>query len=213
MIRAFIINNSPAAAAAAAFTAGRQFNFPHALHNKLHLVHQINTNRSALRLENGEDDDINIDIRLKEKNHGRESSFAYIISLYVTSIFSLISSVGTLWSEYSVITTGCGPFQLSDSLERSCYLGTLVVAGLSVFARIVTRKSMSDFISHFVNGDKRIGDDMPFSLGLIQIAENVSLFAVLMAFISLGVQEYKGERMDGLSGINIDMCRATQQLH
>eukprot|EP00956_Cyclotella_meneghiniana_P001997 scaffold2243_cov73-Cyclotella_meneghiniana.AAC.3 len=66
---------------------------------------------------------------------------------------------------------------------------------------------------HLVDGDKRIGDGKQFSLGLIHIAENVSLFAVLMAFISLGVQEYKGERMDGLSGINVDMCRATQQLH
>ena len=79
----------------------------------------------------------------KEKINERESTYEYIIIPYVTSIFSLLSSVGTLWSEYSVMTTGCGPFQLPDSLKRGCYLGTLVVAGLSVFMRIVTGKSMS----------------------------------------------------------------------
>ena len=140
MIRAFI-NHSPPTTAA--FTAGsRQFDFPCALNNKFHL-RQFNVNRSALRLENGEDDGNNIYNPRKEKINERESTYEYIIIPYVTSIFSLLSSVGTLWSEYSVITTGCGPFQLPDSLERGCYLGTLVVAGLSVFMRIVTGKSMS----------------------------------------------------------------------
>ena len=139
MIRAFI-NNSPPTNAA--FTAGsRQFDFPYALNKKFHL-RQFNVNLSALRLENGEDDGNNIYDPRKEKINERESTYEYIIIPYVTSIFSLLSSVGTLWSEYSVITTGCGPFQLPDSLERGCYLGTLVVAGLSVFMRIVTGKSM-----------------------------------------------------------------------
>ena len=44
-------------------------------------------------------------------------------------------SLGTLFSEWAVVTTGCGPADMSDSLERGCYLICLMFAGLSVFWR------------------------------------------------------------------------------
>ena len=47
-------------------------------------------------------------------------------------------SVGVLWSEFAVITTGCGPLNFSDILERICYQGVILTAGLSLFTRIVT---------------------------------------------------------------------------
>ena len=46
----------------------------------------------------------------------------------------------------------------------------------------------------------------------IRSVEYLSLVVVCGAFISLGAQIVNGEQMDGLSGINEDMCKAMQQL-
>ena len=46
----------------------------------------------------------------------------------------------------------------------------------------------------------------------IRSVEYLSLLVVVGAFISLGAQIVNGEQMDGLSGINEDMCKAMQQL-
>jgi hypothetical protein len=116
------------------------------------------------------------------------------LTVTTTGMISLIGSLGTLWSEYSVILTGCGPPQLADVFERGCYLSTLGLAGLSVFLRIIT------------------GEGIGSNNKLLRTAETMSLFAAFAAFVVLGAQEYKGEQMDGLSGINVDMCRALQEL-
>lgn len=116
---------------------------------------------------------------------------------------SAFASLCTMWSEYSVLTTGCGPMQLSDTLERGCYLGVLFVAGLSVFVRIVSGgQSLSDVYKNSIDNNC-----YPY----FTLVESLSLVAVLGAFVALGMQSIKGEQMDGLSGINIDMCRAIQQ--
>ncbi|KAL7486902.1 hypothetical protein ACHAW6_012507 [Cyclotella cf. meneghiniana] len=128
---------------------------------------------------------------------------------------SIASSLVTLWSEYSIITTGCGPPQLSDLVERGCYLGTLVIAGLSVFTRIVTgldvATTMKDYVNDGLKKNSRDGIDH-FNFLQIQLAESMSLSVVFGAFLALGIQQYNGEKMDGLSGINVDMCRALQSL-
>ncbi|KAL3794394.1 hypothetical protein HJC23_012931 [Cyclotella cryptica] len=142
-------------------------------------------------------------------------SLATSLIIPVTCIISTASSIVTLWSEYSVITTGCGPPQLSDAVERGCYLGTLVIAGLSVFARIVTGHDVSTTILQYVSsGIKRNNreDTYAFNFSQLELAESMSLLAALMAFVALGIQQYNGEKMDGLSGINVDMCRALQSL-
>jgi hypothetical protein len=46
----------------------------------------------------------------------------------------------------------------------------------------------------------------------IRAVEYLSLLVVVGAFMSLGAQIVNGEQMDGLSGINEDMCKAMQQL-
>jgi hypothetical protein len=104
---------------------------------------------------------------------------------------SAFASLCTMWSEYSVLTTGCGPMQLSDTLERGCYLGVLFVAGLSVFVRIVSGgQSLSDVYKN--NIDNKFN---PYFM----LVESLSLVAVMGAFIALGMQSIKGEQMDGLS--------------
>ena len=153
-------------------------------------------NRSALRLSRNDNDS-------KEENKSNYTP-SVILVISITSMIGIMSSVGTLWSEFSVVTTGCGPLNLPDAVERGCYLGTFVFAGSSVFARIVSGKGISAFIE--LGNDKEIA--CPF---LLQTAEVMSLIAVLMAFVTLGMQEFKGEQIYGLSGINIDMCRALQQ--
>jgi len=115
---------------------------------------------------------------------------------------SAFASLCTIWSEYSVLTTGCGPMELSDTLERGCYLGVLFVAGLSVFVRIVSGgQSLSDVYKNSIDNSF-----YPYFM----LVESLSLVAVMGAFIALALQSIKGEQMDGLSGINVDMCRAIQ---
>jgi len=46
----------------------------------------------------------------------------------------------------------------------------------------------------------------------VRIAEYASVVAVLGAFVALGFQEMRGSNMDGLSGIDVSMCRAIRDL-
>ena len=119
-------------------------------------------------------------------------------------------ALGVLWSEYAVITTGCGPLNFSDILERICYQGVILSAGASLFTRIVT--SGKD-LTTYINEDY-FGEGMLAEATLIQVraAEWLSVLAVVGAFASLAVQIVNGEQMDGLSGIDVEMCRAIRDL-
>ena len=121
--------------------------------------------------------------------------------------FGSVCSLAVLWSEYSVATTGCGPYELLDWMERLSYQGVIVVAGGgAVFSRIVTGNDLADAV-------------ILVSLSLddvakqkIRVAEWLSLVAVVGAFGALGVQYAVGAKMDGLTGIDVGMCRSMQQL-
>ena len=82
----------------------------------------------------------------------------------------------------------------------------LVIAGLSVFLRIVTGSGVADAIITNTEDDK---DDT--SLQIFRSVEYLSLIVVFGAFVSLGSQTINGEQMDGMSGINVEMCKAIQQ--
>jgi hypothetical protein len=151
---------------------------------------------APLHLNNGQLDDDDDDGRNDEHD-------AVILTTASTLSASAFASLCTIWSEYSVLTTGCGPMELSDTLERGCYLGVLFVAGLSVFVRIVSGgQSLSDVYKNNIDNNFN-----PYFM----LVESLSLVAVMGAFIALALQSIKGEQMDGLSGINVDMCRAIQQ--
>lgn len=151
-----------------------------------------------LRLRHDDDDDNNQRITKDTDN-----------LLLPTATFLLASasaSICTLWSEYSVLTTGCGPRSLPDALERGCYLSVLVVSGVSVFVRIVTGgQSLSEIYNNNTSES-----DMNYNL-YVNLVENLSMLAVVGAFAALAAQSINGEQMDGLSGINVEMCRAIQQ--
>jgi hypothetical protein len=120
-------------------------------------------------------------------------------------------SLGVLFSEYAVITTGCGPLSFSDTLERICYQGVILSAGASLFTRIVTGGN-SD-LTIFVCEDYFGGDMLAESTVVqVRVAESLSILAVLGAIVALSFQVTNGERMDGLSGINVEMCRAVRDL-
>ena len=146
---------------------------------------------------------------LKSNNNGNDgvSNIARSALTYSLSIAALLASIGTIYSEVSVIRTGCGPPLLPDIIERSCYLGVLVIAGSSVFLRIVTGSGVADAL--IIN--KTQDDKDHISLQLFRSVEYLSLLAVLGAFVSLGSQTINGEQMDGMSGINVEMCKAMQQ--
>lgn len=146
----------------------------------------------------------------------RKSSHRRASRLYSRPQDNLVSGVaeigigfalGVLWSESFIAFTGCGPTNFSDALERICYQGVIVLAGAALFNRIVTggkglEKSAEDFF----------GPLESFTLIQVLIAEYASALAVIGAFVALGLQYSRGTSMDGLSGIDVDMCRAIRDL-
>ena len=115
-------------------------------------------------------------------------------------------SVGVLYSEMSILSSGCGPMNFSDTLERICYEGVILFAGSSIFSRIAFQKDLvrltEDYFPYLE----------PFTLAQVRFAEILSLLGVIGAFAALFLQIYNGEQLDGLSGINIEMCRALRDL-
>jgi len=113
-------------------------------------------------------------------------------------------SIGVLYSEYFIIMTGCGAPNFGDTLERICYQGVIVFAGLALFNRIVTqfRSSLGDTVNDI------FGPLQTSTIWQVRVAEYLSAIAVLGAFVALQIQYSKDVSMDGLSGIDINMCRA-----
>lgn len=117
---------------------------------------------------------------------------------------SLGASLCVLWSEYSVITTGCGPLDLSDFLERLCYQADITCAGLYLFSRIAFGRNVATILI----------EEEPFGyplqgLTLLQVtwAEWLAFGSIVGAFLALSFQVANGAAMDGLSGIDVEMCR------
>ena len=115
-------------------------------------------------------------------------------------------SIGVLYSEYFIITTGCGPPNFGDTLERICYQGVIVFAGLALFNRIVTlfASGLDDTVENLY------GPLQTSTLWQGRGAEYLSALAVIGAVVALQVQYSKGSVMDGLSGIDINWCRAVR---
>ena len=101
-----------------------------------------------------------------------------------------------------------------------------MVSSLSVFVRIVfqtdlatalledstTGRTSTSTSSSAANAtSKNSQSTIPtFRKRLFQGAEILSLLAVLGAVVVLGNQMIRGETMDGMSGIDLDKCRARQ---
>ena len=113
-------------------------------------------------------------------------------------------SVGVLYSEYSILLTKCGPPDLSDFLERICYQGVIVYAGLALFLRIVTGNGLE------ATAENCYGPLLTSTRIQLNIAEILSFLAVLGAVVVLVAQTKSGVSMDGLSGIDINFCRAVR---
>lgn len=122
---------------------------------------------------------------------------------------SMGMSIGTLWSEFAVIVTGCGPIQMSDFLERFCYEGVIAVSCAIIFMKIVTGKSLTELSDEYFDGLLRLEDS---TLLQVSIAEALTFLAIVGAFVALGSQILNGVDMNGLSGIDIEMCRAVRSL-
>ena len=118
--------------------------------------------------------------------------------------FGIGCSIGVLYSESFIIMTGCGPLNLNDTLERISYQGVIVFAGLALFNRIVTQFNFS--LGETIND--QFGPLQKSTLLQVNVAEFLSAIAVVGAIVALEVQSNKGVSMDGLSGIDINMCRA-----
>ena len=151
--------------------------------------------------------------KLKSKNSSSLSSS--FVSLHLSRYDNLVSgiaeismgcSLGVLWSEYSILTTGCGPLNLSDGLERFCYQAVIAFAGLILFTRITTRNNSVMLCTDY------FGYLEKWTVWQVQAAESLSILSVIGAFVALFSQIVNGADMDGLSGIDVDMCRAIKDL-
>jgi hypothetical protein len=151
--------------------------------------------------------------KLKNGNHFPRSN--NVAPLYARPQDNLVSgiaeisfafSLGVLWSEYSIALTGCGPLNFSDTLERICYQGVIVASGVALFNRIVQGTSLDE------TTEELFGPLEDFTLWQVRIAEWSSVLSVLGAFVALAFQYSREINMDGLSGINVDMCRALREL-
>ena len=178
-------------------------------------VHKTNANHNIHQLLSKNNNVAHVHkatrLTLKSSNNGNNGISNIGRSIIIASSLSiagLLASIGTIYSEITVIQTGCGPPLLPNTIERSCYLCVLVIAGSSIFLRIVTGSGLADAI--LVNTESQDDKDDK-SLQLFRLVEYLSLLAVLGAFISLGSQTINGEQMDGMSGINVEMCKAIQQ--
>ena len=87
-----------------------------------------------------------------------------------------------------------------------CYQGLIFLAGGALFNRIVTRSSLAD------TSDEFFGPLNEFTLWQVRVAELASALGVIGAFLALGFQYARGTNMDGLSGIDINLCRALRDL-
>lgn len=150
------------------------------------------------------------------RQHGRHTKLAYS-ARYDNLVgglaqISLGASLCVLWSEWNVITTGCGPVNLSDFLERLCYQLDIVFAGGFWLSRL----ALSTDITTLLRGNKeRKNSIIPWgfeleSLTLLQVtwSEWLAYASVIGALIALASQILNGSLMDGLSGIDIQQCRA-----
>jgi hypothetical protein len=98
------------------------------------------------------------------------------------------------------MTTGCGPLNFSDTLERICYQGVLVAAGMALFRRIVTQDDLAATCSEY------FGELLEWTIVQVRLSEFLLLLAVVGAFVALAVQYASGAQMDGMSGIDIQLC-------
>ncbi len=129
------------------------------------------------------------------ENEEKDFSDSIVTGVFVGT--SLCGSSAVFWSEWEVFQTGCGPLYLPDWLERSCYLDVFVVSGLSIFLQIVFRQGLSSWAPKS-------------SRQAVQVCEVMAWLAVLGAVFVLVNQLLNGEAMDGLSGIDMEKCRAKQ---
>jgi hypothetical protein len=65
------------------------------------------------------------------------------IAVASTSIVTLICSSIVLWSEASILLSGCGPLQLNNAVERTPYWVVLIVASGCWFCRVAFGESLA----------------------------------------------------------------------
>lgn len=167
----------------------------------------------------------------REKEPGSIIPLESLLLLVMTWAMMIAASFGVFWSEWAILQTGCGPMALPDWLERGCYLGVSIVSSVSVLTRIVafavsggideegSGGGLASLLLVALQDDTSLKGDPPRKLPstistniriLLQVADYLALLAVAGAVVVLGSQVLNGETMDGLSGIDLDKCRARQ---
>lgn len=116
------------------------------------------------------------------------------------------STVVVLWSESSIYLSSCGPLQLPDIIERTAYWMVLLVACIFWFCRVAFQQSLVDTLQ----AQRKISLSTTSS-NLVRLAEAMAFVAVLGAIVALSHQILMGAKMDGLSGIDEELCRTRHE--
>ena len=95
-------------------------------------------------------------------------------------------SLGVLFSEQSILQTGCGPVNFSDTLERICYQGVILFAGVALFNRVVNTYSIyGDRTTDLaMAAENYFGTLEEFTLWQVRVSEWASGVAVVGAIVS-----------------------------
>ena len=121
-----------------------------------------------------------------------------------SSVATIVSSMLVMWSEYSVVRTGCGPFALADWLEESSYYLVLVFASLWIWNTILGKVMPGFSILLF---EEKYMENL-----VLRAALWSSSAAVVGAFLALGFQYIRGANMDAYTGIDVEYCKALRDL-
>jgi hypothetical protein len=101
---------------------------------------------------------------------------------------------------------------LPDIIERISYQALIFVSSVAWFIRIVFQQSLTTFMTQrgfLVTNDD---DAHQWSILALRLAELLAYLSVVLAFIVLWKQVQDNVALDGLSGINVEACRARRDL-
>lgn len=152
----------------------------------------------------------------KDENHANHGLDADVISPWITygvSIIGIFTSLVLLWSEYSIVTTRCGPSLLPDVVERSSYISIFILASGSNLSRIIFGSSLNNLL---------FGEDIycernssiVLQKKVFGIMEAMVITSVFLTFAVLAYQCLNGDAFSpsaGMSGINVQWCKLVNE--
>ena len=146
-------------------------------------------------------------------DHGLDADVISPWATYGVSIIGIFTSLVLLWSEYSIVTTRCGPPLLPDAVEKSSYISIFILASGSNLSRIIFGSSLNNLL---------FGEDIycernssiVLQKKVFGIMEAMVITSVFLTFAVLAYQCLNGDAFSpssGMTGINVQWCKLVNE--